>query len=127
MKKYLKAIGKKLWENRGYLVPLAAAGLALAGGDALAATDITASLETSVNDAASKIICPIAEILTGPVARFVSLGLIVGAVIYYMSNDSRSAKGLAVAAIVGIVLANTFKTWQQVITGQPYSTLCSSK
>lgn len=127
MKKYLKAIGKKLWENRGYLVPLAAAGLALAGGDALAATDITANLETSVNDAASKIICPIAEILTGPVARFVSLGLIVGAVIYYMSNDSRSAKGLAVAAIVGIVLANTFKTWQQVITGKEYGTLCSSK
>ncbi len=127
MKKYLKAIGKKLWENRGYLVPLAAAGLALAGGDALATTNITASLETSVNAAASKIVCPIAEILTGPVARFVSLGLIVGAVIYYMSNDSRSAKGLAVAAIVGIVLANTFKTWQQVITGQSYGTLCSSK
>lgn len=127
MKKYLKAIGKKLWENRGYLVPLAAAGLALAGGDALANTGITSTLETSVNEAASNIICPIAEILTGPVARFVSLGLIVGAVIYYMSNDSRSAKGLAVAAIVGIVLANTFKTWQQVITGKPYSTLCSSK
>lgn len=98
----------------------------LVGDWALANTNAAESVATSIQNQLQGIICPLANLLSGPVARLVSLAIFVGAVIYYLSNDSRTAKGLALAAVVGLILANTFPTWQALFTQKSYSDLCGT-
>lgn len=85
---------------------------------------IANDVSTEIQNQLKSIICPLANLLSGPVARFISLAIFVGAVIYYLSNDSRTAKGLALAAVVGLILANTFPQWQALFTNQTYDQLC---
>lgn len=98
----------------------------LVGDWALANTSAAESVATSIQNQLQGIICPLANLISGPIARLVSLAIFVGAVIYYLSNDSRTAKGLALAAVVGLILANTFPTWQSLFTGKTYNQLCGT-
>lgn len=125
--KYAVMYGPQVRKAVPSWVPLAVVLGIVFFGDALAANaantvanEITSSVKTQLTN----IICPLADLLSGPVARLISLVIFVGAIIYYLSNDSRTAKGLALAAVVGLILANTFTSWQQLFTGESYNTLC---
>lgn len=89
-------------------------------------TSIATSVTSTIQSQIQSIICPLARLLVGPIARIISLLVFIGAIIYYLTNDSRTAKGLAVAAVIALILANTFPTWQQLFTGEPISNLCKS-
>ncbi len=124
--KYAVMYGLQVRKAAPSWVPLAVALGVVFLGDALAST-VGTSVADSIKNQLTNIICPIANLLAGPVARLISLVIFVGAIIYYLSNDSRTAKGLAIAAIIGLILANTFSTWQQLFTGESYSSLCQSR
>jgi hypothetical protein len=85
---------------------------------------VAESVTNTVQQQIQGIVCPLAKLLVGPIARIISLIIFIGAIIYYLTNDSRTAKGLAVAAIIALILANTFPTWQQLFTGQAIDDLC---
>lgn len=122
--KYAVMYGPQVHKAVPSWVPLAVALGVVFLGDALASVNAATSVTESIKDQLTGIICPVANLLSGPVARLISLVIFVGAIIYYLSNDSRTAKGLAIAAIIGLILANTFKTWQQLFTGESYNSLC---
>ena len=122
MRKALERFKNFALANPGLVLGLALVGVGQLLGVALA-QDPGQAVGQSVTDQLAAIVCPVAEILRGPVVRFVSLGIFIGAVVYYLGNDSRTAKGLAVAAVVAIILANTFPTWQQIFTGKSYQDL----
>lgn len=123
--KYAVMYGPQVRKAVPSWVPLAVALGIVFSGDALANT-VADAVTGSIKNQLTGIICPVASFLSGPVARLISLVIFVGAIIYYLSNDSRTAKGLAIAAIVGLILANTFQTWQQLFTGQSYEDLCGT-
>jgi hypothetical protein len=112
--------------NPALILSLFAVGVGLLLQGAFAntvANTVTTAIESQIKD----IVCPLASLLVGPIARVISLVIFVGAIIYYLTNDSRTAKGLAVAAIIALILANTFPTWQQLFTGQDIQTLCGGR
>ena len=122
--KYAVMYGPQVRKAAPSWVPLAVAlGVVFLGG-ALANSTVADTVTNSIKNQLTNIICPVANLLAGPVARLISLVIFVGAIIYYLSNDSRTAKGLAIAAIIGLILANTFSTWQQLFTGESYNNLC---
>jgi DMSO reductase anchor subunit len=130
MTRTVKALGPRLFgfaqENAALVLSLLAVGVGLLLQGAFAntvANTVTGAIETQIKD----IVCPLASLLVGPIARIISLVIFVGAIIYYLTNDSRTAKGLAVAAIIALILANTFPTWQQLFTGQDINTLCGTR
>lgn len=122
--KYAVMYGPQVRKAVPSWVPLAVALGIVFFGDALAANTVADEVTSSVKTQLTNIICPLANLLSGPVARLISLVIFVGAIIYYLSNDSRTAKGLALAAVVGLILANTFTAWQQLFTGESYDNLC---
>lgn len=125
--KYAVMYGPQVRKAVPSWAPLAVAlGIIVFFGDALAASTVTEDLTGSIKTQLTNIICPVANLLSGPVARLISLVIFVGAIIYYLSNDSRTAKGLALAAVVGLILANTFTSWQQLFTGESYDALCGT-
>lgn len=130
--KYAVMYGPQVRKAVPSWVPLAVVLGIVFFGDALAANSVAANtvadqVTSSVKTQLINIICPVADLLSGPVARLISLVIFVGAIIYYLSNDSRTAKGLALAAVVGLILANTFTAWQELFTGESYDTLCERK
>jgi DMSO reductase anchor subunit len=129
MTRTVKALGLRLLGfaqgNPALVLVLLAVGVGLALQGAFAntvANTVTATIEQQIQD----IVCPLARLLVGPIARIVSLIIFVGAIIYYLTNDSRTAKGLAVAAIIALILANTFTTWQQLFTGKTINQICGN-
>jgi hypothetical protein len=137
MTKTVKALGLRLLgfaqRNPALVLALLAVGVGVVFQEAFANTGNTGNNNaTSPADAVTSaiktqfegIVCPVARLLVGPIARAISLLVFVGAIIYYLTNDSRTARGLAVAAIIALILANTFTTWQQLFTGQEIGTLC---
>jgi DMSO reductase anchor subunit len=130
MTRAIKALGLRLLgfaqRNPTLVFSLLVVGVGVLLQGALAntvANTVTTAIETQIKD----IVCPLAKLLVGPIARVISLVIFVGAIIYYLTNDSRTAKGLAVAAIIALILANTFPTWQQLFTGQNMETLCGAR
>jgi DMSO reductase anchor subunit len=111
--------------NPALVLSLLAVGVGLFLQEALANT-VANTVTTTIQKQIEGIVCPLAELLVGPIARVISLVVFVGAIIYYLTNDSRTAKGLAVAAIIALILANTFPTWQQLFTGKPIKDVCST-
>lgn len=124
--KYAVMYGPQVRKAAPSWVPLAVALGVVFLGDALASVNTATSVTNSIQNQLTNIICPVADLLSGAVARLISLIIFVGAIIYYLSNDSRTAKGLAIAAIIGLILANTFKTWQQLFTSVSYDDLCGN-
>jgi DMSO reductase anchor subunit len=126
----LKALGLRLLgfaqRNPALVFSLLAIGAGLFLQEALANTRVADTVTTSIQQQIQGIVCPLAKLLVGPIARIISLVIFIGAIIYYLTNDSRTAKGLAVAAIIALILANTFPTWQQLFTGEPIDRLCPS-
>jgi hypothetical protein len=123
----VKALGPRLLgfaqRNPALVFSLLVVGVGMLLQGAFAGTiadSVTASIQTQIKD----IVCPLASMLVGPIARVISLVIFIGAIIYYLTNDSRTAKGLALAAVVALVLANTFSTWQQLFTGESITQLC---
>ena len=127
MTRTVKALGPRLLgfvhRNPALVFSLLAVGVGLFLQGALA-NSVAGSVTSAIEGQIKGIVCPLAKLLVGPIARIISLVIFVGAIIYYLTNDSRTAKGLAVAAIIALILANTFPTWQQLFTGEPISTLC---
>lgn len=139
MTRTVKALGLRFWgfaqRNPALVFSLLAVGVGVLLQGAFAenstASPVTSnSIASSVTSAIQKqvtdIVCPLAHLLVGPIARVISLVIFIGAIIYYLTNDSRTAKGLAVAAIIALILANTFPTWQQLFTGEPIKNICSN-
>ncbi len=128
MTRTVKALGLRLWgfaqRNPALVLSLLAVGVGLFLQEAFANTRVADQVTTSIKQQIQGIVCPLAQLLVGPIARIVSLVIFVGAIIYYLTNDSRTAKGLAVAAIIALILANTFPTWQQLFTGENINSLC---
>ncbi len=132
MKKTVKALGLRLWgfaqKNPALVLSLlvVGVGIVLQGAFAQAQNqnNVAESVSNTIQQQIQGIVCPLAKLLVGPIARIISLLIFIGAIIYYLTNDSRTAKGLAVAAIIALILANTFPTWQQLFTGQSISDLC---
>lgn len=123
--KYAVMYGPQVRKAVPSWVPLAVAlGIVFLGY--ASANTVADTVTGSIKNQLTGIICPVASFLSGPVARLISLVIFVGAIIYYLSNDSRTAKGLAIAAIIGLILANTFQTWQQLFTGESYKDLCDT-
>jgi len=127
MTKTVKALGLRLWgfaqRNPALVLSLLVVGFGVLLQGAFANT-IAGSVTSASANQIQGIVCPLAKLLVGPIARIISLVIFVGAIIYYLTNDSRTAKGLAVAAIIALILANTFPTWQQLFTGENINTLC---
>jgi hypothetical protein len=125
-----KALGLRLLgfaqKNPALVFSLLVVGVGLVLQGAFAQNTIAASVTASIQEQIQGIVCPLAKLLVGPIARIISLVVFIGAIIYYLTNDSRTAKGLAVAAILALILANTFTTWQQLFTGQSISQLCGN-
>lgn len=114
----------------GVILVLVTFALVLLVGDwALAQTNQgqQSPLESEVRRTVGSIVCEVTRIVKGPLARLISLAIFVGAVLYYMTSDSRTAKALAVAAVVGLILFNTLETWQQIFTGESYQQLCTPR
>jgi len=128
MTRTVKALGLRLLgfaqRNPALALSLFVVGVGVLLQGAFAANTVASSVVTSIQAQIQGIVCPLASLLVGPIARIVSLVIFVGAIIYYLTNDSRTAKGLAVAAIIALILANTFPTWQQLFTGQTINQLC---
>jgi len=128
MAKTVKALGLRLWGfaqgNPALVLSLLVVGVGVLLQGALANTPVAESVTSSIKEQIEGIVCPLAKLLVGPIARIISLVIFVGAIIYYLTNDSRTAKGLAVAAIIALILANTFPTWQQLFTGESIDKLC---
>ncbi len=128
MTKTVKALGLRLLgfvqRNPALVLSLLVVGVGLFLQGAFANTKVADAVSTSIQQQIQGIVCPLAKLLVGPIARIISLLIFVGAIIYYLTNDSRTAKGLAFAAIIALVLANTFSTWQQLFTGEPIGDLC---
>jgi len=127
--KTVKALGLRLLgfaqRNPALVLSLLAVGVGVLLQGASANT-IARSVTSAIEQQVQGIVCPLAQLLVGPIARIISLVIFVGAIIYYLTNDSRTAKGLAVAAIIALILANTFPTWQQLFTGQSIDQLCGA-
>ncbi len=130
MTKTVKALGLRLLgfaqRNPALVLSLLAVGVGLFLQGAFANTRVADIVTASIQQQIQGIVCPLAQLLVGPIARIISLIIFVGAIIYYLTNDSRTAKGLAVAAIIALILANTFPTWQQLFTGQSIEQLCGA-
>ncbi len=130
MTRTVKALGLRLLgfaqRNPALVFSLLAVGVGLFLQEAFANTRTADAVATSIQQQIQGIVCPLAKLLVGPIARIISLIIFVGAIIYYLTNDSRTAKGLAVAAIIALILANTFPTWQQLFTGQSIDQLCGT-
>jgi hypothetical protein len=128
MTRTVKALGLRLLGfaqgNPALVLALLAVGVGVVLQGALAATTVANAVTATIQQQISGIVCPLARLLVGPIARIISLLIFIGAIIYYLTNDSRTAKGLAVAAIIALILANTFPTWQQLFTGEPIGELC---
>jgi hypothetical protein len=140
MTRTVKALGLRFWgfaqRNPALVFSLLAVGVGVLLQGAFAdsstgspetppssiASSVTAAIQKQITD----IVCPLARLLVGPIARVISLVIFIGAIIYYLTNDSRTAKGLAVAAVIALILANTFPTWQQLFTGEAITNLCSN-
>jgi hypothetical protein len=131
MTRTVKALGLRLLgsaqENPALVFSLLVVGVGVVLQGAFAAQNenaIAASVTASIQSQIQGIVCPLASLLVGPIARIISLIIFIGAIIYYLTNDSRTAKGLAVAAVIALILANTFPTWQQLFTGDSIGNLC---
>jgi len=128
MTKTVKALGLRLLgfaqRNPALVLALLVVGVGVLLQDAFASTTVANSVTSAIEAQIKGIVCPLAKLLVGPIARIISLVIFVGAIIYYLTNDSRTAKGLAVAAIIALILANTFPTWQQLFTGENINNLC---
>jgi len=126
--KTVKVLGLRLLgfaqRNPALALSLFVVGVGVLLQGAFANTTIADTVTRSIQDQIGGIVCPLAKLLVGPIARIISLIIFIGAIIYYLTNDSRTAKGLAVAAIIALILANTFPTWQQLFTGESITTLC---
>jgi hypothetical protein len=130
MTRTVKALGPRLsgfaQRNPILILSLFVVGVGVLLQGAFAQSTIAESVTLSIQQQIQGIVCPLAKLLVGPIARIISLIIFIGAIIYYLTNDSRTAKGLAVAAIIALILANTFTTWQQLFTGQTIEQLCGS-
>jgi hypothetical protein len=128
MTRTVRALGLRFWgvaqRNPALVFSLLAVGVGLVLQGAFAENTIASSVTSAVQKQITDIVCPLAHLLVGPIARVISLVIFIGAIIYYLTNDSRTAKGLAVAAVIALILANTFPTWQQLFTGEAIGTLC---
>ena len=110
-----------------WLGPVALVALVvLVGGlaQAVGNSQTAASAISAINDTVRNVVCPLVNFLKGPLARLLSLVIFVGAIIYYLTNDSRTAKSFAVAAIIALILFNTMETWQAIFTQRSYDSLC---
>jgi DMSO reductase anchor subunit len=127
MTRTVKALGLRLLgfaqKNPALVFSLLVVGVGVLFQGAFANT-VAESVTNTIQQQIQGIVCPLAKLLVGPIARIISLIIFIGAIIYYLTNDSRTAKGLAVAAIIALILANTFPTWQQLFTGQAIGDLC---
>lgn len=97
------------------LIALLLAGIALGQNQN---TDIA----TGAAEKVASIVCPIVNVLTGVVGRLIILVLIAVAVVMYFAFDSRSAKGLAITAVIGAILLMNFASIQKLFTGYNLNT-----